>query len=86
MYRINLTYCPTQDILYEAGDAAFPCGIQVPTKYMFFYPRVHIPNGISIGSAVLAQLMAVTNIQTDRDHETSVTKGRIFALGEYDVA
>ena len=58
----------------------------LPSTWFSFYPRVHIPNGISIGSAVLAQLMAVTNIQTDRDHETSVTEGRIFALGEYDVA
>ena len=34
----------------------------------------------SIGSAVLAQLIVVTNRQTDTDHGTSVTISRISAL------
>ena len=51
-------------------------------------PSPH-PNGISIGSAALAQLVAVinrqTNIQTHRhiDHGTSITADRIFATPAY---
>ena len=40
--------------------------------------KVHIPNGIWIGSAVFADLTAVTNRQTDRDHTTSVTTRHIY--------
>jgi len=69
----------------------FPSGGCVPPSNTWFLGtiRVHTPNGISIGSAVLAQLMVMSNrqTQTDRhtdrhadrhaDHGTSVT---VFAL------
>ena len=38
--------------------------------------QVHIPKGISVGSAVLAQLMIVINRHTN--HRTLVTKGHIW--------
>jgi len=43
-------------------------------------PRVHIPNDMSIGSTVLAQLTVVSNRQTNgqTDHPTAVTIGRIL--------
>ena len=43
------------------------CGIQAPLNTWFLGPTwVHNPNGISIGSADLAQLTVVTNRQTYR--------------------
>ena len=61
-----------------------------PTHNTWFleHSRVHYPNGISIGLAVFAQLMVVSNRHThtekhaDTDHGTSVlvTVGRIFSL------
>jgi len=49
------------------------------------FTRVHILNGISIGSSVLSQLMVVTNRHTDThrhmdDHATWVTTDRILLL------
>jgi len=41
-------------------------------------------NGISIGSAVLAQLIVVSNSQTDTDHAISVATGRILAQSACD--
>ena len=47
--------------------------------------RVHIPNGISIASAVLAQLVVVANSHTD--HATSiVATDRICTLHARDAA
>ena len=46
--------------------------------------RVHIPNGVSIGSAVLAQLMVVSNWHTD--YTTPIAIVRIFELRRCDVA
>jgi len=47
----------------------------------FFGPtQVRTPNSISIGSAVLAQLMAVTNKHRHTDHATSVAIGRTWGL------
>ena len=45
--------------------------------------RVYIPNGISVGSAVFAGLMVITDRQTDRptDHTTpSVATGHIYLV------
>jgi len=46
--------------------------------------RVHTPNGVSIGSAVLAQLMVVSNWHTD--YTTPIAIVCIFALRRCDVA
>ena len=50
--------------------------------------RFHIPNGFSIGSSILAQLIVMSNRHTHRhrhtDHATSVTVGRISALRACD--
>jgi len=55
-----------------------PRGANVPSNTCFLVPtRVHIPNGISIGSAVSTGLTIVTDRPTD--HATpSVTIGRIY--------
>ena len=70
-----------------------------PPNTRFLRPtRVSTANGISTGSAVLAQLLVVTNRQTDTHTDrhthththtsqgTLVTKGNMFALHAYDVA
>jgi len=50
----------------------FPWGFQELSNTWFLKPTwVHIPNGISISSAILAQL-----ISRHTDHNTSVTTGR----------
>jgi len=55
-------------------------------------PWTHIsrppPNGISIGSAVFAQLTRMPNNNTDRhtDHATCVTVGRVYTRRTGDVA
>jgi len=75
-------------------------GIRSPPNTLFLGPtRVHNPNNISIGSAVLqdprlcqththtrthARTHAHTHTHTD--HATSAATGRIFALREYDAA
>ena len=46
--------------------------------------RVHTPNGVSIGSAILAQLMVVSNWHTD--YTTPIAIVRIFALRRCNVA
>jgi len=60
----------------------FPWEDPVAPNLSFVEPlRVHIPNGISIGCAVLAQLTVVTSRQTHRhtDHATSLRIDRICA-------
>jgi len=74
----------TTDSIAEASDN-FPGGggFRAHLIRRFFGPtRVHTPNGISIGSIVLAQFMSMSNrqTQTHTDHGTSVTIGRIFTL------
>jgi len=51
-------------------------------------PRVHIPNGISIGSAVLAQLTVMTNGHTDVDRPRYMcsNRPRYYALRLCDAA
>jgi len=46
--------------------------------------RVHIPNGISAGSAALARFMLTTN--TQRDCSASVTIGSIICYTYYTVS
>ena len=41
--------------------------------------RVHIPNDISIGSAVLAQLTPVTDRPTHRSRYNGITKAASYA-------
>jgi len=54
-------------------------------KYGSLAPtRVHNPNGIWIGTAVLVGFIAVSNRQTD--HARSVATGRIFSLHACDAA
>ena len=47
-------------------------------------PSLHPAVSISFDSAILAQLLAVTNIHTD--HAASVAVGRIYALSACDAA
>ena len=51
---------PSSKVIRALGRSGPPC---------FFGPtRVHIPNGISIGSVVFEGLMVITDRQTDRPH------------------
>jgi len=50
-----------------------PCGRQhcvTPLWHVSFRTKVHAPKGTLISLAVLAQLIVVTNRQTDRDRQT----------------
>ena len=49
-----------------------------PNPWFIGSTQVHNRNSISIGSAVLVQLLVVTNGHADTDHRTSVTIGRIL--------
>ena len=53
---------------YDPPKVPLPVrGSRLRRKTWFLVPPgVHVRNGISIGSAVLAQLMLVANRQTDR--------------------
>jgi len=57
-----------------------------PNAWFFRPTRVQASSGSSICSSVLAQFMAVSNLQRVTDHETSVTILCIFALCACDVA
>ena len=62
-------------------NCIFPCGGRGPHNTWFLgLTQVHSPNGISIGSSVLAQLVVMfnrhTHTDTDADHVTSVETGR----------
>ena len=53
--------------LLSPQNCPFVCGISAPSNTWFLGPtRVHIPNGISIGSTVFAGLTIVTARLTDR--------------------
>jgi len=56
---------------FSLGDL----GPQPSTRFLG-RTRDHSPNNISIGSAVLAQLMVVTNRQTDTQTATQTTEHR----------
>jgi len=65
-YKIHVRECPGP-APFSPQNSPFTCGIWTPVNEWFLGPtRVHIPNGISIGSAVLAGLTVVTDRQTDR--------------------
>ena len=63
---------------FPPQDCPFPRGMLTPSNTSFLEPtQVLNPNGISIGSAVFAELTSVTDRPTD--HATrSVTIGRIY--------
>jgi len=66
-----------------AGDVPPKLGSRPePNTWFLGLTRVRAPNGISIGSAVFAQLIVVSDQETDRhtDHATSVATDRIRAL------
>ena len=69
-YRITLAHAGFSYTLQWAGIcppkiALFLKNTDPPPNPWFLWPtRVHIPNGISIGSAILAQLMVFTNRQS----------------------
>jgi len=71
--------CP-YTLQWDAPSPPFHKGIWTPSNTWFLGPtRVLDPNGISIGAALFAGLISVTDRQTDRptDHDTrSVTIGR----------
>ena len=73
-----------------APKVPLPGGIRAPPEHASSGPMSHTLSGISIGSAVSAQLVVVTNKHTDRqrDHGTSVGPaiGRIFAFHARDTA
>jgi len=71
--------CPPQNCPFHWGVWAFTI---VP-----LVSDVHIPNVISVGGAVVAQLTVMFNTQTERqtDHATAVTIGRILCM-QSDVA
>ena len=66
-------------------NAPFPWSIRAPLNTL---PWAHLnphPNGVSIGSAVLAQLTVVTNRNTHRPrYICSNIHGRVFALHGWD--
>ena len=65
--------------LYPPQNCSFPRDSESPPKTWFLEPtRVHSPNGISIGSAVFAELTIVTDSQTDHASTRSVTIGSIY--------
>jgi len=68
-------------------NCPFPWGLGPRLNTWLLGPtRVYNSNGILISSAVLGQLMLVTNRHTETDHATSTLRGHIFALCAYDVA
>ena len=71
--------CPPQNCPFHWGVWAFTI---VP-----LVSDVHIPNVISVGGAIVAQLTVMFNTQTERqtDHATAVTIGRILCM-QSDVA
>ena len=64
------------NVMRNATETVLPLGDLPPPLKRFLGPtRVHAPNSILIGSAVLAQLTAVSNRHIDTDHGTSLTIG-----------
>ena len=62
------------------GDYPFPSGDRSPHPPNAWFPgptRVHVPNGSSIGSAALAQLMVVYVQQTHADPHADTQTTRI---------
>jgi len=55
-------------ILTSSPFKSDPCYGEIWTPCFFGPTRVHIPNGISIGSVVFAWPMVITDRQTDRPH------------------
>ena len=76
--EMNPQHCLFQRGSYKAS----------PNTWFFEHTRIRTPNGILIGSAVLAQLMVVTDRQTQThthtDHATSATIDRIYAVHACD--
>ena len=71
----------------QPQNSPFPGEIRAPPITWFLGPtRVHNPNGCTVSSSVFVGLTVVSNRQTDADHATSATTGRIFALCACDAA
>ena len=65
----------------QKKNCPLPWGSVQPSNTWFLVPtRVCAPNGVSIGSAVLAQLVVVTDRQTDHTDGTALTTRRIFEV------
>ena len=63
VYDLDFVYNEMGDVPWSCP---FPCGIRTPPTNAWLGPtKVHTPNGISTGPAILAQLMTVTNRHTD---------------------
>jgi len=68
-----------------------PLRVRIPPYYTLLWAHLSPhPNDLSISASVLAQLVVISNRQTDRqtetDHGTSVTIGSNFALCACDAA
>jgi len=80
----RITFWLTPGILYTSQwfgrcphNAFFPGGSRPSPNTRFLgSTRVHVPNGISIGSAVLAQIMVVTNGHRHRHSSRYICSNR----------
>ena len=68
--------CPRQSVHFRGGYG--PNLIATPSIHGFLDPHESFTNGISISSAVSAQLTYVPNTHRHTDHATSVAIGRIY--------